>query len=116
MEQFKGTRGSWSLIHSKSKTGWNVIGTKLGGRYKIAQLPYLSDPELSKEWNDKEKQEQLYNALLISKAPEILDMLIKIDRFIDLNRDKNYMVELLSREVPEIKELIKEATENKNEK
>jgi len=28
------------IRHSESKTAWNVIGTGLGGRYKIAKVPY----------------------------------------------------------------------------
>ena len=27
--------------HSQSKTAWNVIGTTLGSKYKIARIPYL---------------------------------------------------------------------------
>ena len=27
--------------HSQSKTAWNVIGTSLGGKYKVARIPYL---------------------------------------------------------------------------
>ena len=55
--------------------------------------------------------EEKANALLISKAPEMLEMLEKISQFIDENEDVNYMVRLLSREIPNIKNLIKEATE-----
>lgn len=29
------------VVHSQTKTAWNVIGTKLGGKYKIARVPYL---------------------------------------------------------------------------
>lgn len=27
--------------HSESKNAWNIVGTKLGGKYKIARVPYL---------------------------------------------------------------------------
>lgn len=29
------------VVHSQSKAAWNVIGAKLGGKYKIAQIPYV---------------------------------------------------------------------------
>ena len=29
-----------NLIMDQSKSAWNVIGTKLGGKYKIARIPY----------------------------------------------------------------------------
>ena len=29
------------IKHSESKSAWNVIGTKLGGKYKIARVPYI---------------------------------------------------------------------------
>lgn len=27
--------------HSQSKPAWNIVGTELGGRYKIARIPYV---------------------------------------------------------------------------
>jgi hypothetical protein len=29
------------IVHSQSKAAWNVIGDNLGGKYKIARIPYL---------------------------------------------------------------------------
>ena len=29
------------VVHSTTKPAWNVVGTRLGGKYKIARLPYL---------------------------------------------------------------------------
>jgi hypothetical protein len=29
------------VIHSQTKSGWNVVGEKLGGKYKIARIPYI---------------------------------------------------------------------------
>jgi hypothetical protein len=54
---------------------------------------------------------ELENHIERSKAPKMLEMLEKVSHFIDKNKGQNYMVELLSRGVPEIKQLIKEATE-----
>lgn len=29
------------VVHSRTKSAWNVIGTTLGGKYKIARVPYV---------------------------------------------------------------------------
>lgn len=47
------------------------------------------------------------NAHLIAASPEMYDALRKVNNFISANMGKNYMVALMNREVPEIKELIK---------
>jgi len=31
------------IKHSESKSAWNIIGTVLGGMYKIARVPYSSE-------------------------------------------------------------------------
>lgn len=28
------------VVHSESKTAWNVIGTRIPGKFKIARVPY----------------------------------------------------------------------------
>lgn len=71
--EFKGTKGNWKLKHSESNKAWNIVGTILGGRYKIARLSYLIDQSYSSEYF-----EQKANALLISKAPEILNQLYNL--------------------------------------
>ena len=30
------------VVHSQTKSAWNVIGTDLGGKYKIARVPYVT--------------------------------------------------------------------------
>jgi len=30
------------VVHSQTKAAWNVIGETLGGKYKIARVPYLT--------------------------------------------------------------------------
>lgn len=43
------------VYHSLSKPAWNVAGTKLGGKYKIARVPYiLTDDKRTNEKNSKE--------------------------------------------------------------
>jgi hypothetical protein len=40
--------------HSLSKSAWNVIGTNIGGKYKIARVPYLVIPH-SEILSEREK-------------------------------------------------------------
>jgi hypothetical protein len=88
MGTFKGTKGKW--VHSRINAVYALNDECIAITYT----------------NNKEA-----NARLISKAPEMLEMLEKVCHFIDKNKDQNYMVGLLSRGVPEIKQLIKESTE-----
>lgn len=104
--EFKGTKGKWLVKHSKSKDAWNVLGTILGSRYKIARCPYLQNSNLSKEWNEVEKLEQEANAKLIAYAPEMLEMLSKV--LTGIHQMSFDQLELM---VVEIEDLIKKATE-----
>lgn len=52
------------VIHSKSKPAYNIVGTKLGGKYKIAIVPYV--PSLSVEVIDATRDEALQHAEFIS--------------------------------------------------
>ena len=101
--EFKGTKGKWKVKHSESKTAWNVVCTQLGRRFKIARCPYLKD--ISEERSKNDKNEQLANAQLISKAPEMLEMLI------DLRNCKETWSDLFQSDKDRIEKLIKEATE-----
>lgn len=59
------------------------------------------------------------DAKLMQSAPEMIDCLLKIEKFISENKSKNYMIEMLSREVPELSALINKTItieEVKNEK
>lgn len=55
------------VVHSKSKDAWNVIGTELGKKYKIACIPYFVTETLQ-EVNKREKEEALNHAEFISKC------------------------------------------------
>jgi len=61
------TKSKAKVMHSESKDAWNVIGTVLGGRWKIARFPYLQI-EGSQDYNEKEKIEQYSNAMLLADA------------------------------------------------
>lgn len=100
-ELFKGTEGKWELHHR--------IGDKEENKYSVTsgngKVAYCYDMSIS----DYENKIAKANAMLISKAPEMLGLLIKINDFIDENENINYKIRLLSREVPNIKQVLKEA-------
>ncbi len=52
------------VVHSKSKDAWNVVGTKLGGKYKIARVPYVVTND--KVITEREKLEAKNHADFIS--------------------------------------------------
>jgi hypothetical protein len=55
--------------HSESKTAWNIIGKSLGGKYKIARVPYTIINQKEYEIiNTKSKNEALEHALYISQC------------------------------------------------
>ena len=109
MSEFKGTKGKWSFRHSESKTAYNVVGTRLGDKYKIARVPYLLFPEVSFKLNESEKKQSYFDALLISKAPEMLEMLKEV--LAGRIRPREYQSEW-----DIVNELIKSATEVKEDK
>ena len=65
-----------AVKHSESKIAWNVIGTTLGAKYKVAIVPYFHELEkeeakeiaefISKSFNDaKEQREKEYTSFEI---------------------------------------------------
>lgn len=52
--------------HSSSKFAWNVINTALGGKYKIAIVPYVG-VDMDDE-NEPQRVEAFKHAQLISKS------------------------------------------------
>lgn len=67
------------VIHSESKPAWNVIGTKLGSKYKIARCPYIvseGTDDTTIKINLREKAEALVNAGFISWCFNHSDIII----------------------------------------
>jgi len=52
------------VVHSQTKSAWNIIGDTLGGKYKIARVPYLciADQDIS----DRNRIEAFEHATFIS--------------------------------------------------
>ena len=54
------------VVHSETKSAYNVVGTSLGKKYKIARVPYLVNGDLYKEWNNREMVQAKNHAEFIS--------------------------------------------------
>ena len=52
------------VIHSKTNSAWNVVGVKLGGKHKIARVPYIVTCD--QDVNDTNREEALEHAEFIS--------------------------------------------------
>ena len=52
------------VLHSQTKSAWNIVGGELGGKYKIARVPYwVSDDQ---ELSDRHRVEAYQHAEFIS--------------------------------------------------
>ena len=82
------------VVHSQTKSAWNVVSEILGGKYKIARVPYLtiSNEELS----ERNRVEALEHANFIShcfnnsgsKRPDIEAFRKHIENMSDEKFDK----------------------------
>lgn len=73
------------VVHSESKTAWNVVGTRLGGRYKIARVPYIvTGNDL---FDEREKKEAYELAVFISTSFNVID---------EMQQDKEHKKSILS--------------------
>jgi hypothetical protein len=83
--KFKGTQGEWNRVLLEETEFYNVRNEVQYGDYGECVAEFISDN---------------YDALLISKAPEMLELLIKFTSTMDLVNN-----------IEQAKKLIKEATE-----
>jgi hypothetical protein len=62
------------VVHSESKTAWNIIGTIPGGKFKIARIPYQVAGNME-ILNTRNKHEALQHAEFISWCFNHSDMI-----------------------------------------
>jgi len=66
------------VLHSQSKDAWNVVGTGLSGKYKIARIPYVL---CGNDFIDtKQKAEALHHAEFISHCFNNSDIICNENR------------------------------------
>lgn len=63
----KVTNTETKVVHSQSKPAWNVVGTKLGRKYKIARCPYVPS-DTDELMHARESKEAFELATFISKC------------------------------------------------
>lgn len=93
----KHTKGPWEVKHSESKNAFNVVGTVLGGNYKIARCPYpVYDFAGAVDRNQRERDEAEANAKLIATAPDMLKALQSAYEYLSQNcyQDKEHWKEV----------------------
>ena len=98
MSEFKGTKGKWKIKDIKSALETTINSNE----YRIAEVKHYK----GKNFNDPIEKEAKANALLISKAPEMLELLINFTKAIPDNGRWDYQSCM-----SEAHKLIKEATE-----
>ena len=108
MSNFKGTKGKWEIKHSETKDAFNICGTLVGDKYKIARISYLVTKS-SMKLTEQDKTQAKYDAQLIAHAPEMLEMLEEMQTLCDLIRFPTE--EELDKMNLKLKKLIKKATE-----
>jgi hypothetical protein len=54
------------VVHSKTKPAWNIVGVKLGGKYKIATVPYIVSDSM--DVIDYTRDEALVHAEFINQC------------------------------------------------
>lgn len=107
MTEFKGTNGKWFISsidepnEHNDNTGCHILSVESKDRYGFIDV-WFGD-----SFQCGNKNEALYNALLISKAPEMLEMLKSVKDLLEAYPSE---AEIHLKAV-EIRDLIKEATE-----
>lgn len=67
------------VVHSQTKSAWNIVGTSLGGKYKIARVPYIVMD--NQELSDRGRIEAHEHAQFISDCFNKSDKICEIIGF-----------------------------------
>jgi hypothetical protein len=66
MEKLENPNLKTLVVHSETKNAWNVIGQKVGGKYKIARVEYFYTGK--DQLSNMNKEEALIHAKFISEC------------------------------------------------
>jgi len=64
------------VVHSETKSAWNVVGVDLGYKYKIARIPYICSNDES--ITERNRVEALEHAAFISKCFNNAEIIISV--------------------------------------
>ncbi|QQO97263.1 hypothetical protein M1M30_gp160 [Maribacter phage Colly_1] len=76
------------VVHSKDRPAWNINNTKLGGKFRLAVVPYVKIG-LTEESTKHTKDESLKLAKIVASAfnrPTVGDLRKEIYRDMDLSK------------------------------
>jgi len=64
------------VVHSQTKSAWNVVGESLGCKYKIARVPYfVTEDDVISERNRKEALEHAeFISYCFNKSDQIIGL------------------------------------------
>lgn len=76
----KHTQGPWTLLPEEADKDYlRIRGTRLGGRYKVANVHHIRYEGAHAVVRERDDAETLANARLIAAAPELLEALEGLD-------------------------------------
>lgn len=87
----KHTPGPWTVLPEEADKDYlRIRGTRLGGRYKVANVHMPRLWESHYVLRDRANAESGSNARLIAAAPELLEALIALYAVARVERDQDY--------------------------
>jgi hypothetical protein len=92
---FKGTKGKWVIEKRKFETDVRT------DTHRVCECKHY-ESQIDEKLLEPTKEEGMYNALLISKAPEMLEMLVRILEENNCTPDTDKAIEKLIKEVTEL--------------
>lgn len=80
MSNSKHTPGPWTLLPEEADKDYlRIRGTRLGGRYKVANVNHIRYEGVHAVVRERDDAESMANARLIAAAPELLEALKGLD-------------------------------------
>lgn len=63
------------VVHSQSKHAWNIVGTTLGGKYKIARVPYhvSTCQVLSEKYLEEAREHAEFISFCFNNSEQIIE-------------------------------------------
>lgn len=79
MSNSKHTPGPWTVLPEEADKDYlRIRGTRLGGRYKVANVHHLRYEGVHAVVRERDDAESMANARLIAAAPELLEALVDV--------------------------------------
>ena len=84
MSKSKHTPGPWTLLPEEADKDYlRIRGTRLGGRYKVANVHHIRYEGVHAVVRERDDAESMANARLIAAAPDLVFQLLSAANYID---------------------------------